>query len=150
MKHRIAPVVLVVAAIGACTGAGIPDTPRARLMALPVTDMLGGATTRPIATMDAFRFVAGNASEELKALFTFGNQMFTTNWLPTPGPQPTTDGLGPLFNRDSCFECHLENGRGAPPRGPTQRLETSLVRVSIPGADARGGPNPVPIYGDQI
>jgi CxxC motif-containing protein (DUF1111 family) len=140
------------AVVVACMGSGPRShlTVRERLLAVPVTDMLGGATTRPVATMDAFTFVAGNASESSKSLFSFGNQMFTTNWLPTPGPQPTTDGLGPLFNRDSCFECHLDNGRGAPPTGPEHRLETSLVRVSIPGTDARGGPNPVPVYGDQI
>ena len=153
MTIRLITAGFLTVAVAACASpAGGPksDSLRARLLAMPVSDQLGGAITRPVATMDAFTFVAANASDSAKAMFSFGNQMFTTNWLPTPGPQPTTDGLGPLFNHDSCFECHLENGRGAPPTGPDHRLETSLVRVSIPGADPRGGPNPVPIYGDQI
>ena len=152
MMSRLLVMTALAAAVAACAAGTAPGggTLRARLMAMPTSDMLGGATTRPVATMDAFTFVAANAPESSKAMFAFGNQMFTTNWLPAPGPQPTTDGLGPLFNRDSCIECHLDNGRGAPPSGPAQRLETSLVRISIPGVDARGGPNPVPIYGDQI
>ena len=135
------------AALSAVAG---PQTVREQLLAMPVTENLGGGTTRPVATVDAFTFVAGNADDDSKALFSFGNQMFTTHWAPSPGPQPTTDGLGPLFNRDSCFECHLENGRGSAPKGPWQRVDTGLVRISIPGADKNGAPNPVPIYGDQI
>ena len=28
-------------------------------------------------------------------------------WTPAPGRQPVTDGLGPVFNREACFDCHL-------------------------------------------
>ncbi|MCB2108814.1 MAG: thiol oxidoreductase [Rhodobacteraceae bacterium] len=126
------------------------ETLRERLLAIPISEALGGETTRPVATGDAFTFVAGNAATETKELFSLGNQMFTTVWVPAPGPQPVTDGLGPLFNRESCLDCHVQNGRGAPPGDSTGKLETSLVRVSIPGTDKNGGPNPVPIYGDQI
>jgi CxxC motif-containing protein (DUF1111 family) len=123
---------------------------RADLLARPISPELGGATTRPVATKEAFTFVAGNATEEHKAAFTRGNALFTAVWVPAPGPDPALDGLGPLFNRDSCFNCHLENGRGAPPKNRREDLDTSLVRTSVPGADPNGGPNPVPIYGDQI
>ncbi|MDX2222490.1 MAG: di-heme oxidoredictase family protein [Rhodospirillaceae bacterium] len=129
---------------------GQTDPLRSELLAVPITDQLGGATTRPVATPDAYTFVAGNADDAAKAMFSFGNQMFTAVWKPAPGPQPTTDGLGPLFNRESCFDCHLNNGRGAAPAGPDLPAETALVRISIPGADKNGGPNPVPVYGDQI
>ena len=129
---------------------GQHDSLRAQLLATPLTPELGGETTRPVATKDAFTFVAGNAPDLHKAAFKRGNLVFTSDWSPAPGPDPDFDGLGPFFNRNSCFKCHLENGRGSPPTGPRQTLDTSLVRISVPGTDPNGGPNPVPIYGDQI
>ncbi|MDX2144986.1 MAG: di-heme oxidoredictase family protein [Rhodospirillaceae bacterium] len=123
---------------------------RQELLAIPISENLGGATTRPVATIDAFTFVAANASPANRAQFSFGNQMFTVEWKPTPGPQPVTDGLGPVFNRESCFACHDQNGRGRAPDGPSQPMTSMLMRLSVPGADAHGGPKPVPKYGDQL
>lgn len=123
---------------------------RAQLLAIPVTSKLGGDTTRPVATKDAFTFIAGNATEAHKPIFARGNAAFIAKWDPAPGGKPAFDGLGPLFNRTSCLDCHIDNGRGEPPAGPDVVLDSSLVRVSIPGFDPNGGPNPVPIYGDQI
>jgi CxxC motif-containing protein (DUF1111 family) len=123
---------------------------RAEMLAVPLSPELGGGTTRPVATKEAFTFVAGNASEEHKALFSKGNAVFISEWVAAPGFDPAFDGLGPMFNRESCIACHVENGRGAPPAGPKDALDTSLIRVSIPGPGPLGGPNPVPIYGDQI
>ncbi len=123
---------------------------RAQLLAMPVTPDLGGLTTRPVATMDAFTFVAANATPEHRKAFSRGNAVFIALWMPTPGGNPAFEGLGPLFNRNSCFDCHLQNGRGKAPDGPKQTLDSSLVRVSVPGFDPNGGPNPVPVYGDQI
>ncbi len=126
------------------------STLRDELLASPLTDQLGGATTRPVATKDAFTFVAGNASAEHKAQFVRGNELFTATWEPTPGKNPNTQGLGPLFNAKSCFDCHIQNGRGTPPAKPTDVLESSLVRFSVPGSDPNGGPAPIPVYGDQL
>jgi CxxC motif-containing protein (DUF1111 family) len=131
------------------SGAQAADA-RAQLLAVPLSPELGGNTTRPVATKEAFTFVAGNASEDHKALFSKGNAVFISEWVAAPGFDPAFDGLGPMFNRESCIACHVENGRGAPPSGPKETLDTSLVRVSIPGPGPLGGPNPVPIYGDQI
>jgi CxxC motif-containing protein (DUF1111 family) len=58
-------------------------------------------------------------------------------------------GLGPTFIADRCSACHIGSGRGAPPQANEQLL-SMLVRLSIPGSDAHGGPNPHPNYGDQI
>lgn len=142
--------ILILLVLVAAPAAAMDAALRAQLLALPTSERLGGATTRPVATRDAFTFVAGNATDEIRKQFSSGNQVFTATWDPAPGPKPDTDGLGPLFNRASCFDCHLDNGRGRPPDRPGDMLETSLVRVSVPGLDAHGGPNPVPVYGDQI
>jgi CxxC motif-containing protein (DUF1111 family) len=123
---------------------------RHQLLAMPLTEKLGGDTTRPVATKDAFTFVAANASDQHKAQFVRGNELFTATWEPTPGKNTNTQGLGPLFNAKSCFDCHIQNGRGTPPAKPRDVLESSLVRFSVPGADPNGGPNPIPVYGDQL
>jgi CxxC motif-containing protein (DUF1111 family) len=112
-------------------------------LSIPLSDKLGGDTTRPVATKEAFTFVAGNATDAHKPRFSAGNTIFTRDW-------EARQGLGPLFNATSCFDCHIENGRGAPPGQHGDALESSLVRVSTPGTDPNGGPAPVPIYGDQI
>ncbi|MDX2145451.1 MAG: di-heme oxidoredictase family protein [Rhodospirillaceae bacterium] len=122
---------------------------REQLLAIPLSARLGGETTPTTPLMD-FTAVVANADGDAKAFFSNGNQTFTATWTPAPGRQPVTDGLGPVFNRESCFDCHLDNGRGAPPEGPGDALLSSLVRISIPGSDEHGGPRPVPFYGDQI
>ncbi len=60
------------------------------------------------------------------------------------------DGLGPLFNGDSCESCHFSDGRAAPPQKPGEALAGLLLRVSVPGKGMHGGPNPHPIYGGQL
>ena len=139
-------------ALVACTtSASALDTEvRDRLLATPLTRDLGGDTTRPLATSEAFTFIAANAPSSVKAGFTFGNQLFNTVWRPAPGPQPTTDGLGPTFNREACSDCHINNGRGLPPAPDGKVMESMLVRISVPGANEHGGPKGVPVYGDQL
>jgi CxxC motif-containing protein (DUF1111 family) len=64
-------------------------------------------------------------------------------------PAPINPGLGPIFNNVSCTSCHINDGRGKPPVG-NEQISSLLIRVSIPGADAHGGPNPVPGFGVQL
>ena len=123
---------------------------RDRLLAMPLTPELGGDTTRPLATAEAFTFISANAPSNVKGGFTFGNQLFNTIWRPAPGPQPTTDGLGPVFNKEACSDCHINNGRGKPPPKVGAPMDSMLVRLSVPGRDEHGGPKGVPGYGDQL
>jgi CxxC motif-containing protein (DUF1111 family) len=64
-------------------------------------------------------------------------------------PAPLHSGLGPVFNSVSCASCHIGDGRGKPP-GPGESLQSLLIRISIPGMDQYGGPNPVPGFGGQL
>lgn len=123
---------------------------RDHLLAIPLTSELGGDTTRPLATAEAFTFISANAPSNVKGGFTFGNQLFNTVWVPAPGPQTTTDGLGPVFNREACSDCHINNGRGLPPPEVGAPMDSMLVRLSVPGEDQHGGPKGVPGYGDQL
>lgn len=142
--------VLLLSGFCAASGFGANSDIREALLAHPVTADLGGSTTVNNAGVQAFRAIAANATGMSHARFMFGKQLFETVWEPAPGSQPTTDGLGPVFNRSACSECHVNNGRGAPPESPDATMDSMLVRLSVPGEDTHGGPEPVPGYGGQL
>lgn len=58
--------------------------------------------------------------------------------------------MGPLFNARSCSGCHFKDGRGEPLQVNQANSKGFLMRLSIDGTDAHGGPMPHPIYGDQL
>ena len=126
------------------------DTLRGQLLSVPLTPNLGGDTTVDTTGPRAFRSIAANADNALLQQFLFGQRIFDVVWDHEPIISPILDGLGPMFNRRSCRECHEGNGRGRPPEYVGQRMKSMLVRISIPGAGPHGGPNPVPNYGDQL
>lgn len=64
-------------------------------------------------------------------------------------PSSVNPGLGPIYNNVSCTSCHINDGRGKPPVG-SEQISSLLIRLSIPGADMYGGPNPVPDFGGQL
>jgi CxxC motif-containing protein (DUF1111 family) len=123
---------------------------RSGWLAHPVSADLGGDTTVDKTGERAFKFIAANAQGMSIARFTFGKQLFETVWEPAPGSQPTTDGLGPVFNRSACSHCHIGNGRGRPPVTKDGTMDSMLVRLSIDGTGMHGDPNPVPGYGGQL
>jgi CxxC motif-containing protein (DUF1111 family) len=67
-----------------------------------------------------------------------------------PSKDVLFQGLGPLYNRLACISCHPHNGRGQPPEREDERMLSMLVRLSVPGHDAHGGPKPHPAYGGQL
>jgi CxxC motif-containing protein (DUF1111 family) len=121
---------------------------RALLLAEPVTIKLGGDTTRVITNDDSFTFIATNSPVERSRPFFFGNRLFNTNWVEYPASVKDFDGLGPTFNRNSCSGCHTRDGRGRPPEGPNDPMESMLVRLSVRDADGKAVPHPA--YGDQL
>jgi CxxC motif-containing protein (DUF1111 family) len=144
---------LTLAAIGlavfSATWAAAP-TLRERLLAVPLSPALGGATTRIGGGPDAFTFLMTNAGPERARAFSFGNRLFNTNWVEAPGSVKSFDGLGPTFNRVSCSACHTEDGRGRPPEATGAPMDSMLVRISIPGPGDHGGPQLHPAYGGQL
>ena len=123
---------------------------RARFLAIPMTSALGGETTRPLATSEAFTFVAANAEQSTRQSFSKGNEIFSRTWIPISDTYSDLDGLGPLFNRRACSDCHVNNGRGLVPGTNNDAPESMLVRISLTGTGPNGGPRPVPGYGDQL
>ena len=85
--------------------------------------------------------------EKLKRVHEIGDAQFNATFVSAPAP--LNPGRGPIYNNVSCGSCHISDGRGKVP-GASDSSVSTLFRVSIPGTDAQGGPNPVPGYGVQI
>lgn len=83
--------------------------------------------------------------------FVEGAVLFQRGWVEgTATPSTRYTGLGPLFIHRSCEACHVRNGRGDAPAEGADDLRSVLIRISVPGRDAHGGPKPHEIYGDQL
>jgi CxxC motif-containing protein (DUF1111 family) len=117
----------------------------------PVSPFLGAATTQTKNISDAaFTYMATNALPEHQRPFFFGNRLFNTNWVIAPASVKSFDGLGPFFNRVSCSGCHTKDGRGRPPLSPDEKMDSMLIRLSVPDAASPNGASPHPVYGDQL
>lgn len=94
--------------------------------------------------------------------FRAGEKIFNTPWLAIPNKiMPNWDytlsapgnsewGLGPTFLAQTCMQCHIQAGRGLAPDAGGGPLTQQLLRLSIPGESAHGGPKPEPSYGLQL
>ena len=82
--------------------------------------------------------------------FLRGRSLFAQNWVVAPAKDSEVDGLGPLYNRLACISCHPKNGRGKAPEREGEKMQSMLVRLSVPGRSPHGGPLPHPAYGDQL
>ena len=128
----------------ACLALGSSATPSAR-QALSGGEATVGATSR-----QAFGQPVPGLSSTQQTQFFVGNSFFNRNWVVAPASTQARDGLGPLFNARSCSTCHRLDGRGRPPHNPDEQMVSMLLRLSIPGHDARAGVVPEPRYGDQL
>ncbi len=117
----------------------------------------GGATTVLDKSSNAFSLPANNLSILRRDNFFIGNAFFRQPWVIAPSSTSARDGLGPLFNSNSCQGCHVKDGKGHPPLTREDSFLSTLVRVSIPAETAEQkallitiGVVPEPNYGDQI
>jgi CxxC motif-containing protein (DUF1111 family) len=108
----------------------------------------GGAVTVDDDSGDAFNRSAPALSVGDRRAFVVGNNFFNDNWVTAPASTDGRDGLGPLFNAQSCSSCHFKDGRAQPPTGGGRPELGLLLRLSVPGPDGR--PQPAPVYGDQL
>ncbi|MEM9147266.1 MAG: di-heme oxidoredictase family protein [Pseudomonadota bacterium] len=96
---------------------------------------------------NGFSQEVANLDWKVRLLFDEGDGHFERPYkIATASSQGSdADGLGPIYNAASCETCHQTDGRTEPI--PGQGL---LVRVSVPGTNAVGGPKPHPVYGGQF
>ena len=125
-----------------------------------VSDTLGlsgGATTVNDQSSNAFSLVANNTSRLRRDNFFIGNAFFKQPWVIAPSSTSARDGLGPLFNTNSCQGCHIKDGKGHPPLTDNEPFISTLIRLSIPAKSKADealvrklGVMPEPHYGDQL
>src|SRR6478735_3707966 len=109
----------------------------------------GGAATTLDDTSHAYGNSIRGLSDAQAGEFSLGHAVFSRAWVTAPATTDNLDGLGPLFNARACATCHSKDGRSAP-FNDSGALLGMLFRLSIPGVAEHGGPNPDPVYGDQL
>ncbi|WP_022962608.1 di-heme oxidoredictase family protein [Halopseudomonas pelagia] len=123
---------------------------------LQTTPDTGGEGTVEQADHNAYSLPQSNLPMTSRLDFSVGNSFFRNPWVIAPSSTDARDGLGPLFNTNSCQGCHIKDGRGHPPaRGET--AVSLFLRLSVP-ADAKAdalilkqhGFLPAPVYGSQL
>ncbi len=142
---RLAPIqAMILAALLSAAAAG---SAHAQIRSDPAAS--GGDTTRAVSNRNAFSSPARNLPPQLRQRFFDGNKLFNAVWAAPPNDDTEFVGLGPIFNAPSCIACHARDGRGAPPENDAP-MTKMLVRISVAGADDRGGPLGHPRWGLQI
>jgi CxxC motif-containing protein (DUF1111 family) len=145
---------LLVAAIAICLdGCKKPAESTDPNVTMQLTDeeLQGGQNgTIGLATSVAFSQPYNALSSADNLSFTVGRTFVHSNWIVPPSSTTAVDGLGPLYNATSCNACHIVDGAGNTPPTPSDNITSVIIRVSIPGQDPHGGPNPDPQYGLQI
>lgn len=98
-----------------------------------------------------------NLNDEEYDKFILGRSFFVIPWVEAPSATTARDGLGPLFNANTCVSCHPSNGRGTLLNdGLVSR--SLVVRLSIDANKsikhkeflAKKGFVPEPTYGSQL
>nr|WP_255486872.1 di-heme oxidoredictase family protein [Mucilaginibacter sp. SP1R1] len=106
----------------------------------------GGFATVFDITSHAFSNMFPGMATYDQEVHAFGDAAFNKSFVTAPAP--INSGLGTIFNNTSCISCHHNDGIGLPTAGELQ--SSLLVRISLPGTDAHGGPVAVPGYGLQL
>ncbi|WP_166268594.1 di-heme oxidoredictase family protein [Marinobacter caseinilyticus] len=120
------------------------------------TPATGGDGTVQQSDTNAYSLPQGNLSMIRRLDFSVGNSFFRNPWVEAPASTDARDGLGPLFNTNSCQGCHIKDGRGHPP-GIDDPPVSLFLRLAVPADPERDaeilrkqGFKPAPVYGSQL
>jgi CxxC motif-containing protein (DUF1111 family) len=99
-----------------------------------------------------------NLSNDEYDKFILGRSFFTIPWVEAPSATSARDGLGPLFNANTCVSCHPKNGRGTLFNKNKKVARSLVARLSIASDDStlhkeqtlKNGFVLEPTYGAQI
>lgn len=73
--------------------------------------------------------IQGMSNDEYD-FFILGKSFFRIPWVEAPSATTARDGLGPLFNANTCTSCHPRNGRGFGRRANGQLDRSVVVKLS--------------------
>ncbi|MEM7564773.1 MAG: di-heme oxidoredictase family protein [Pseudomonadota bacterium] len=87
----------------------------------------------------ALSLILPGLNDDEQDQFILGRSFFTIPWVEAPAATTARDGLGPLFNANSCVACHRNNGGGDAVKSPGPVSRSVVMRLSSD-----------PVYGNQI
>lgn len=107
----------------------------------------GGSTTVTDTTANGLGRTARNLVPQRWPRILDGKRVFQRVWSEAAGAS-AAEGLGPLYNASSCWECHFKDGRGGKPseRDPDVRV---LARLADPASGFRWRDRD-PLLGSQL
>ncbi|POB01158.1 di-heme oxidoreductase family protein [Halopseudomonas oceani] len=121
------------------------------------TPLTGGDGSVKQHDQNAYSLPLANMSMTKRLDFSVGNSFFRNPWVVAPASTDARDGLGPLFNTNSCQGCHLKDGRGHAPASIDTPSVSLFLRLSVPADPEQDadllrehGLKPAPIYGGQL
>ncbi len=121
----------------------------ALIPALPSLSQVIRSAPKPIAPEAVYMQPVPGLTHSQLQKFKAGEKQFKAPWVVFPllGGEW---GLGPTFLANACVGCHVQAGRGRTFDQPGAIAFHQLLRLSLPGEGADGGPLPHPNYGDQL
>lgn len=154
MRRR--PLLLLFLSSGVAVAAALAMAATPDRHPVQATAMTGGEGTVDQFDHNAYSLPQANLSMTKRLDFSVGNSFFRNPWVEAPASTDARDGLGPLFNTNSCQGCHIKDGRGHPPGvdSPSVSLFLRLAVPADPEQDAeilrKHGFKPAPVYGSQL
>lgn len=99
-----------------------------------------------------------NLNNEEIDTFMLGKSFFRIPWVEAPSATTARDGLGPLFDANTCTSCHPNNSQGSVYNKNGKVSRTMVIRLSIPSNNSKehksillkNGFVPAPVYGAQL
>src|SRR5260221_9718938 len=135
---------------------------------VPELALSGGSFSNDDAGSSAYLHATPTLDAKQAELFALGQKMFNNRWA-FFWFENAEFGRGPTSNAQACTTCHANNGRGLAPATaharqtgvdgtvrdhhitvPFEPAPNMVIRISLKGADAHGGPRPHPDYCDQL
>lgn len=113
-------------------------------------------TTKP--SQSAFSTLVDNLSDEQTDQAILGKSFFRIPWVEAPSATTARDGLGPLFNANTCTSCHPNNAYTNVFNSNGEVNRSMVVRLSVPSNHSKEhetflqtlGFIPDAIYGSQL
>ena len=103
----------------------------------------------------AFTHPQKGLSNEEEDMFVLGKSFFSIPWVEAPSATTARDGLGPLFNANTCIHCHPRNGAGIAIDAKGEMSRSHLLRLSHAKSNEHNrvkkvGFKPDSTYGTQL
>lgn len=126
------------------------------LTALLAVSVFAVETTNP--SKKAFTKSYEGLNDEQTDMFMLGKSFFRIPWVEAPSATTARDGLGPLFNANSCISCHPNNALGSVYTEDGSISRSLVVRLSVDSDNSKTHQELMkyqgfvhhPVYGTQL